>query len=81
MVNRLSNLEPLIPDRSALGERAELSMARSEVRRGEHGGEKLPETLMGLHTVQGRHALRETVDRPTIIALGLVGDAEVQVRP
>src|SRR5438093_12493102 len=43
-------------------------------------GRKLPGALVGLHSVQGRHGLRETVDRPTLIALGLVGDAEMQVR-
>ena len=35
---------------------------------------------MARHTVEGPHGLPETVDRPTIVALGLVGDAEVQVR-
>src|SRR4029453_13374911 len=80
MINRLGNLEPFISDRPALGERAELSMARSEIRRGEHGGDQLTEALVALHTVEGRHGLPETVDRPTIVALGLVGDAEVYVR-
>src|SRR4029434_4698972 len=80
MINRLGNLEPFIPDRPALGERAELSMARSEIRRGEHGGDQLTDALVTLHTVEGCHGLPEIVDRPTIVALHLVDDAEVYVR-
>src|SRR5947209_18042967 len=80
MINRLGNLEPFIPDSPALGERAELSMACGEVGTGEHGGDQLTEALVALHTVEGRHGLPETVERPTIVALRLVGNAEVYVR-
>jgi hypothetical protein len=55
-------------------------MARSEIRRGEHGEDNLTDALVTLHTVEGCHGLPETVDRPTIVALHLVDDAEVYVR-
>ena len=55
-------------------------MARREIRRGEHGEDKLTEALMARYTVEGRHGLPETIDRPPIVALRLVGNAEVQVR-
>ena len=63
MINRLGNLEPLIPDRPALGERAELSMARSEVRRGEHGGEILAEALVGPLSRAVRVCERQSIAR------------------
>jgi hypothetical protein len=63
MINRLGNLEPFIPDRPALGERVKLSMAGSEIRRGEHSGDQLTDALVALHPVEGRHGLPETVDR------------------
>ena len=34
----------------------------------------------GAAPLEGRHGLSETVDRPTIVALGMVGQAEVLVR-
>src|SRR6266545_3773765 len=80
MINRLGNLEPFIPDRPARGERAEFSMASGEVGTGEHRGDQLTEALVALHPVEGCHGLPETVDRPTIVALTLVGEAEVYVR-
>ena len=44
------------------------------------GREHLTEALAALRPVEGRHGLPEAVDRPTIVALGMVGDAEVVVR-
>ena len=56
-------------------------MAHGEVGTGLHGGQDdLPEALMTPRPVEGRHGLPEAVDRPTIVALGLVGCAEVEVR-
>src|SRR5437870_13491093 len=80
MLNRLGNLEPFIPDSPALDEHAELSMARREIRRGEHGEDKLTDALVARHAVEGCYGLSETDDRPTIVTLGLAGDAEVYVR-
>ena len=70
----LSNPEPFFPEGPALGERAQLGMAPGEVGTGEHGGqEELTEALVAPHPLQGRYGLPEAVDRPTIVALGLVG--------
>ena len=78
--NRLGNLEPFFPEGPALGERAQLGMAPGEVGTGEHGGQDDAEALAAPRPVEGRHGLPEAVDRPTIVALGLVGVAEVVVR-
>ena len=40
----------------------------------------MTEALAAPRPLEGRHGLPEAVDRPTIVALGLVGDAEVVVR-
>ena len=46
-----------------------------------HGGQDdLTEALVAPRPVEGRHGLPEAVDRPTIVALGLVGCAEALVR-
>ena len=79
--HRLGNPEPFFPEGTALGERAQLGMAPGEVGTGGHGGqEDLAEALVAPRPVEGRHGLPEAVDRPTIVALGLVGVAEVLVR-
>ena len=81
MSHRLGNPQPFFPKGPALGERAEFGMARGEVGTGEHGGqEDLPEVLAASLPFEGRHALHVAVDRPTIVALGMVGKAEVLVR-
>ena len=81
VTNRLGNPEPFFPEGTALGERAQLGMAPGEAGTGEHGGqENLAEALAAPRPVEGRHGLPEAVDRPTIVALGLVGYAEVVVR-
>ena len=52
-----------------------------EVGTGEHGGQDdLTEALVAPRPVEGCHGLPEAVDRPTIVALGLVGLAEALVR-
>ena len=79
--NRLGNPEPFFPEGTALGERAQLGMAPGEPGTGVHGGQDdLTEALVAPRPVEGRHGLPEAVDRPTIVALGLVGYAEVLVR-
>ena len=79
--NRLGNPEPFFPERPALGERPQLGMAPGEVGTGEHGGQdELTEALAAPRPVEGCHGLPEAVDRPTIVALGLIGSAEVGVR-
>ena len=40
----------------------------------------MTEALVAPRTIKGRHSLPEVVDRPTIVALGLGGCAEAQVR-
>ena len=72
--HRLGNPQPFFPEGPALGERAQLGMAPGEVGTGEHGGQDdLTEALVAPRPVEGRHGLPEAVDRPTIVALGLVG--------
>ena len=79
--NRLGNPQPFFPEGPALGERAQLGMAPGEPGTGVHGGqEDLTEALAAPRPLEGRHGLPEAVDRPTIVALGLVGYAEVLVR-
>ena len=74
MSDRLGNPEPFFPEGPALGERAQLGMARGEAGTGVHGGqENLAEALVAPRPLEGRHGLPEAVDRPTIVALGLVG--------
>src|SRR5437016_1734168 len=81
MTNRLGNPQRFCPEGSALGKCAELSMALGEVGTGEHGGqEDLAEALIAPWTIEGRHGLPERVDRPTIVAQGLVGCAKIVVR-
>ena len=81
MSNRLGNPEPFVPEGSSLSERAQLGMAPGEEGTGEYGGqEDLPEALVALHPLEGYHGLPEAVDRLTIVALGLVGFAEVAIR-
>jgi hypothetical protein len=56
-------------------------MARGEVGTGEHGGqEDLHEALVAPRPIEERHGLPEAVDRPTIVALGLIGSAEAAIR-
>ena len=79
--NRLGNPQPFVPEGTALSKRAQLGMARSEPGTGDHGGqEDLTEALAAPRPVEGRHGLPKAVDRPTIVALGLVGYAEALVR-
>ena len=81
MSNRLGNPQPFFPKGPALGERAELGMAPGEPGTGAHGGQDdLTEALAAPRPVEGRHGLPEAVDRLTIVALGVVGYAEVVVR-
>jgi hypothetical protein len=78
MINRLGNSPPFFPEGLALGERAQLDMARGEVDTGLHGGRENPaEALAAPRPVKGRHVLPEAVERPTIVTLGPVADAEV----
>ena len=77
--NRLGNPQPFVPKGTALSERAQLGMAPGEVGTGEHGGQDdLTEALVAPRPVEGRHGLPEAVDRPTIVALGVVDDAEAR---
>jgi len=49
-------------------------MARGEVSTGGHRGQdELTEALVAPRTVEERHGLPEGIDRPTILAMGVVG--------
>jgi hypothetical protein len=77
VIDRLGNPEPFLPEGPPLGERAQLGMARSEAGTGVYGGQHhLPEVLVTTRPFEGRHGLPEAVDRVTIGALSLVGEAE-----
>src|SRR6266446_5918555 len=57
-------------------------MAPGEPGTGEHGGQSShAEALAAPHPFEGRHGLPEAVDRPTKVALGMIGYAEAVVRP
>ena len=80
--HRLRDSEPFFPESGALGERARLGMADGEPSPGVHGGENNSgEVLVTPHPLEERHGLPEAVDRPTVVASGLVGNAEDAVRP
>ena len=75
----LGDPQPFFPEGTALGEQAELGMARGEPGTGGHGWqEHLAEALVALRPIEERQP--SAVNRPTIVALGLVGLAEVLVR-
>ena len=77
VIDRLGNPEPFFPVGAALSERAQLGMAPGEPGTGVHGGQDdLTEALVAPCPLEGRHGLLEAVDRPTIVALGLVGEAK-----
>jgi hypothetical protein len=81
MINRLGNLQPFFPEGPALDERAHLGMTPGEVGTGGYSGrDHLAEALAASCPIEGRHGLPEAVDRPTIVALSLVGHAEIVVR-
>ena len=80
MLHRLSNPEPFFSEGYPLGKRAQLGIAPDKVGTGEHGGQdKIPKALAAPRAVEGRHGLPQAVDRPTIVALALVGYPEVEV--
>src|SRR2546425_12516733 len=81
MSSRLGNPEPLFPKGTALIKHAQLSMTPSEVGTGEHSGQvDLTEALAAPRITEECHSLPEAVDRPSIVALGLVGLAEGLIR-
>src|SRR5262245_25948084 len=78
--NRLGNPEPFFPAGSALSERAQLGMAHGEPRTGHYNGQgDVAEALVAPCSVEGRYGLPEAGGRPTIVALGMVSEAEALV--
>ena len=81
VMNRLGNPQPFFPKGTALNERAEFGMAYGEAGTGEDGGqEHLAKALAVPRPGEERHGLPKAVDRLTIVALGLVGEAKGLVR-
>src|SRR5207302_1663541 len=79
--HRLGNPQPFLPEGTALSERAQLSMAPGEVGTRAYGRqENSAEALAPPRLVDGCHGLTEAVYGLTVVALGLVGKAEVLVR-
>ena len=73
VVNLLGNPEPFIPEGPALGECAELGMAPGQEGTGLHGEQKdLAEALTVTLPTEGHYGLPAAVDRPPIVALGIM---------
>jgi len=90
MRSRLGLPEPFVPENMALSECAQLAMAHGGIGTLAYAGHiditywywsTLAEILARLHRVPERYRLPLAVDRPTIVGLELVDDAEVGVRP
>jgi len=80
-MNRLGNLAPFFCESTPLSECAQFGMAPGEPARDEHGGkDKLTEALAAPCSLEERRGLLEVIDGPTIVTLGLVGEAEGAVR-
>src|SRR5262249_61435201 len=72
--------EPLFAEGTPRGERPQFGMACGESGTGEHGGqEALTEAFVMPSPLEGRHGLPEILNRPPIVALGLMGPTEVAV--
>ena len=81
VMNRLGNPQPFFPEGTALSEHAEFGMAPGEGGTGQHGRQLgLTEALAAPRPVEERRGLLETVDGPTMVALAMVGYAEILVR-
>src|SRR4029453_11281508 len=80
MSDRLGNLQPFFPEGVALGKRAQLGMAHGELTTRLHSGqEDLTEALAASHPVEGHYGCPKPGARPPIVALSVVGEAEVVV--
>ena len=75
----LGNPQAFFPKSPACGERAQLRMAPGQVGTGEHGGHEDKTALVAPGLFKGCDGLPEAVNRPTIVALGLIGLTEVLV--
>ena len=81
MRHRLGNPQPFVAEGAPLTEGAQFGMAPGKPGTGLHGGQDhLAKALTASHPVESRHGLPAAVDRPPIVALGLVSEAEVEVR-
>jgi hypothetical protein len=81
MINGLGNPEPFFPESETFGERSKFGMARGKNGTGEHRGQQInTEALVLPRPLEGCHGLPEAVDRLTIVALVMVGYAQVLVR-
>jgi hypothetical protein len=81
VVNLLGNLEPFIPESPTLGKCAKLGMTPGQEGMGLHGEQKDgTEALTAPLPSEGHDGLLAAVDRPPIVALGIIGEAEDLVR-
>jgi hypothetical protein len=82
VIDRLCDPQPFFAEGTTFGELPQLGIAVGEGGSGEYGGQgDLAEPLAVPCSLDGRHGPCEAVDRPTIVALGLVGGVKVAVRP
>src|SRR5262245_16705677 len=78
---RLGNLEPFVPEGTALSEHTQLGIVLGETGTGVHGGQGTKaEALMAPRPVEERYSLSVAGNRLTIVALSPVGSAEGMVR-
>ena len=74
VIHDLGNPHPFVPGGTALGKRTQLGMAPGEHGTRVHGRhDDLTEALAALRPIERRHSLPEGIDRPPILALGVVG--------
>src|SRR5262245_32074545 len=77
----LGKSESFFPKSPTLGEPAELSMARGECGMDKRGGQdRMAEALVAPCPLEEPHGLPEAIDGLTIVALGLIGEAEALAR-
>ena len=80
MSNCLGNPQPFFSDGPAFGKRAQRRMGHGEEGTGEYGRQVgKAEMLVAPCPVEERHRLPEGVERPTIVALDVIGEAEILV--
>jgi hypothetical protein len=81
VIDRLGNPKAFLPQGTALSKQAQLSITCGKVSTGVYGGEDgEAEAFVASCALKGRHGLSPAVNRPSIVALGMVGEAQVMVR-
>jgi hypothetical protein len=85
MRHRLGNTQPFFSESPAISKCTQLRMAIGKLGTGVHGRKPTgqgddTDVIAAPCPIEECHSLPEAVDRPTIVALGQVGQAEMEVR-